>query len=704
MIRDLRWLIESGMSRIVPIDFEFNGTSEYSLNLVCCSMEVKGTVEEYWIYNDPDAKEALKKRLLSLRKQGFIFMTYNVIAEAHAFISLGIDPTKAKWIDLQQEYKMILNHNHEYMYGKQLIDGREVVTQPPVYGVETTVNNSKPKKSLAACTYKLLDIKIDTDHKDMMRDIIIEGDERKIKNYRYDIQKYCSSDIAYLRPIWSKMISIYDDYFKRSYEYTKKEMKDIGLTYNENKHITVTDEEVRWRGETAARTALMQATGYPVNVEKVTKFADSVSLILRELCEDINSQFDEELKFFKWNKKEQRYSLFQKPLKKWIHEKYEGRWLRTNPTKNKPNGDYSLSLDAWERHFSYSHDYPRNEVGAQVLRYLKTRRSLNGFLPKSPTAKNKENFFDSLGSDGRVRAYLNPYGAQSARFQPKATGFIPLKSAWMRSLIEPEKGKAIASYDYSSQEFLISALVAEDKNMIEAYKSGDVYLYFAKLAGAVPWDGKKDDYKEARNLFKSTTLGISYSMGEKALAAKLSMDTGKDVTVEDAKDLINKFNKAYPDYADFVDRFRFDYSKRRYTKAVDGWIMFADNDNKRSVSNQPIQTFGSCILRKAIQLCQDRGLKVLYPLHDALYIEYDIDKPKEVVIFEQCMREAFSFYFEGEIKDLAHELIRLDLNVWSPDYKDGQEVKFGDIRVKAQQVYVDERSESEYLRFKKYWE
>lgn len=42
--------------------------------------------------------------------------------------------------------------------------------------------------------------------------------------------------------------------------------------------------------------------------------------------------------------------------------------------------------------------------------------------------------------------------------------------------------------------------------MLKAYHSGDPYLYFAKLAGAVPKDGTKEEYSRERNLFKSTCI------------------------------------------------------------------------------------------------------------------------------------------------------------------------------------------------------
>lgn len=691
------------MSKLVPIDFEYKGTNQMQLNLVCCSLEVNGKTIEFWLLNDQHQKTALKSILLELREEGYTFVSFNVEAEAHAFISLGIDPTKCKWLDLEKEWKMLTNHNHKYMYGPQLIDGKKITTYPPVYGEEKSVSNARPPKNLAGFIYKILHVEIDTEHKNEMRDIIISGDDELILKNKTHIMNYCTSDIKYLVPGWSKVKEVYIDYFKRAYKYTKSEMKELGIDYNENEPVGVTTEEVYWRGESAARTAMMTAIGYPVNVAKVKKFASSVKDLLKELCEDINSQFPEEQRFFRWNNSHQRYSMFQKPLKEWIkNSEYADRWLMTKPSKTKPDGDLSLSLEAWEKHFSFRHDYPRGNVGAQILRFLKTRQSLNGFLPKSKNAKNKETFFDSLGSDGRVRPYLNSYGSSTGRFQPKSTSYIPLKAAWMRALIEPKPGKAICGIDYGSQEFLIAALISGDKNMVEAYKSGDVYLYFAKLAGAVPWDGLKKDYKKERDVFKSTTLGISYSMGPVALATKLTTDTGVFHDKKQAQELINKFHKAYPVYSDWIDSIKFDYSKRRYHKGLDGWTAFGDNDNGRSVSNHPIQKMGGSILRKAIQLSQDARLKVIMPLHDALYIEYDSSDLSQVDNFASRMREAFGFYFEN--RKLACDLIRLDANIWSPDYEEGEFQTPNGIIGKKQKIYIDERATVEYEKFRKYME
>lgn len=667
--------------KYIPIDFEYRGTNESKLDLICCSFTADGELYEYWL-QDEVTKKKCKEHLKCLRDLDYTFLVWNYIAEGQSFISLGLHPCKFKVIDLQIEYKMITNHHHQFMYGKHLLDGKEVKTSPPNYGAESTVSNARPKHSLSSGCYKLLDIKIDTDHKDEMRNICIYGTPKQLEENRKAIQDYCTSDIKYLEDIWEVIRKFYIGFFERKPDQIK--WKAIHL-----------------RADTMARTALMTSTGYPIDLEKMKNLAKNVKPMLKELCEDINSQFEYDL--FKWNNKEQRFGKDTKMMKKVIAEsEYSNKWIKTAPSTRFPKGSYSLALDAFEKHFSYSHTYPENNPFAQYMRYLKTTRSLNGFIPKGSNAKNKDTIFNSVGSDGRVRGYLNPYGSQSSRYQPKATSFIPLKSAWLRSLIMPKKGRAIAGIDYKSEEFLLGGLVSDDQNMLDAYRSGDVYLYFAKLAGAVPKDGTKSEYKKERDLFKSTTLGISYLMGPEALGRKLTGDTGRLVTTEEAKKLIKQFSDAYPGYTKWQDDCYYTYQRRRYWMLPCGWTMFGDNENSRSVKNMPIQGIGGSILRKAIELAQDEGLCVIFPLHDALYIEYDSNDLTAVDILRECMRKAFAFYFEDKLHTKAYQLIQFDIDIWGPDYDNGISFTPSGYECKRQNIYIDPRSSDEYEKFKKY--
>jgi hypothetical protein len=101
--------------------------------------------------------------------------------------------------------------------------------------------------------------------------------------------------------------------------------------------------------------------------------------------------------------------------------------------------------------------------------------------------------FDDLaiGPDGRNRTGLSPFRARTGRNQPSNAKFVFGPSRWLRSLIKPEPGRAVAYIDYGQQEHGIGAALSGDEAMQAAYRSGDPYLAFGKQCGAIPPDGTK---------------------------------------------------------------------------------------------------------------------------------------------------------------------------------------------------------------------
>jgi DNA polymerase-1 len=114
----------------------------------------------------------------------------------------------------------------------------------------------------------------------------------------------------------------------------------------------------------------------------------------------------------------------------------------------------------------------------------------------------------AVGSDGRNRTMLSPFGTVTARNAPSTTKFIFGPSVWLRGLIKPTEGYGLAYIDWSQQEFGGAAALSRDVNMKAAYASGDPYLAFAKQAGAVPPDGTKESHEKERDLFKTCVLGV----------------------------------------------------------------------------------------------------------------------------------------------------------------------------------------------------
>src|SRR5262249_35377804 len=91
----------------------------------------------------------------------------------------------------------------------------------------------------------------------------------------------------------------------------------------------------------------------------------------------------------------------------------------------------------------------------------------------------------AVGRDGRNRTLLSPFRARTSRNQPSNSKFIFGPSVWQRCLIKPPEGHGVAYIDYEQQEFGIAAALSGDGQMLDAYRTGDPYLAFAKQAGAV---------------------------------------------------------------------------------------------------------------------------------------------------------------------------------------------------------------------------
>jgi DNA polymerase family A len=679
--------------RFCYIDFEFNNIVHENVNLVCCSVKEEGQpVVNFWLHKDPKAQKALALYL----KQFTHFIAYSAIAEARSFLSLGLNPLDFQWIDLFLEYRCLTNHNDSLQWGEQLVEGivKRVSKPKPKWEREEgdDSNSFKATHSLAEATFKLTGKVRDTEHKTKMRDLIISAPDLFNEDEKNSIMAYCAEDVEFLPEIQDAVME----------QYSK---------LDENLDDTLLFSEMVERGRYAAHTAIMENRGYPINYEKTKNFSDSVSLILYDCQRDINKQFPQ-MKPFKWDKANGRFKWDQKITRDWISRRYtKDQWRLTDGGKS-GNKDYSLSLEAFERFFDFDHDYPRDNFGAQMVRYLKLKQSIYGFAV-SPD-KKKKTFWDFVGPDKMVRPYTNIYGSQSSRSQPSSTGFMFLKPAWMRALVEPPPGKLMAGIDYGSEEFFISALVAGDQNMIDSYLSGDVYLAFAKLAGMVPPEGTKETHKKERNLAKSTVLGISYLMSKYGLAIKLSGDSGEEWTEDDAEEMISAFYEAYPDLDEYQKQVLEEYAESGYLKTPCGWYLWGDNENFRSVTNFPIQGFGASVMRKAVDLAVAKGVDVVLTLHDALYIIFDEGDYNKLNLLAEAMTEAFAFYFPEPLKETARK-IKLDPFIWGPSMpaptfnKKGEpvfeEVDIGGVlgEVAVSNLYIDDRSMSDYHNFSKYF-
>ncbi len=248
-----------------------------------------------------------------------------------------------------------------------------------------------------------------------------------------------------------------------------------------------------------------------------------------------------------------------------------------------------------------------------------------------------------VGPDGRNRCLLSAFRAKTGRNQPSNSRFIFGPSCWLRGLIRPGPGMAVAYLDWGQQEFGIAGALSGDTAMMDAYASGDPYLTFAKQAGAVPDGATKQSHPDERGQFKVCALAVQYGMGAKSLAATLGVPEAQ------GRELLRLHRQTYPAFWRWagaaVDRAML----QGWLQTVFGWtIQVGPQSNPRSLANFPVQGNGSEMLRLACCLATERGITVCAPVHDALLVEGPAEEIEAVVAeTQQAMIEASRIVLDG---------------------------------------------------------
>jgi DNA polymerase I-like protein with 3'-5' exonuclease and polymerase domains len=267
----------------------------------------------------------------------------------------------------------------------------------------------------------------------------------------------------------------------------------------------------------------------------------------------------------------------------------------------------------------------------------------------------------AVGADGRNRTVLWPFKSKTSRTQPKAAQWIFSPAVWLRSLIKPGPGMAVAYIDYSSMEFLIGASLSDGhcgpiNNMLDMYRSGDPYRAFAVRVGAIPDNVstemlKKPEkyatnkemlldlerYAVVRDRYKNMLLAVQYGMMVDTLAARLGISTFE------AHEMLAQHHELFAQYWAWSDDWMQHSLQTGIMRTPTGWTCRTGitEFNERSIRNWPIQSVGADILRISCILATRHGIRLLAPVHDAVLIEAPIERiESDVALMQEIMRRA----------------------------------------------------------------
>ena len=672
--------------KYLALDFEYNQSNEPHMGLVSCDICTENNRHEsIWLYNDNLGKQRLRK-ILERVKDGYVLVAHNVIAEASCLIALGLNPRQFHWCDTMLEYRQLQNGNANWQYGwawkkegpfEKFIKTVPLIPPNRLHEMDETFGEEREriiafakkdgqshemvKPNLVNALKNILDVEISATVKHDTIDLILERKPEYSEDERKQILEYGASDTEYLIPLARKLRELVGVRTARA-----------GLA-PEN-----LDTAILWRGRAAANIATYTMAGMPVGRERWENLVANKQRAIREAIEVFSTQYDH---LCEWDVGEQKYKFKKFRTDAWAEDlvrRYGIKWPKTK------KGNYSMSTADGQPLSDY------RDIIPEILDYCRLQELIKGLGAHADEEEtierknaNKDVFADYLGSDDRVRPYYGPFGTQTGRNAPKAVGFIPAQSGWLRGLINPKPGRVLLECDYSSQEALIAAVLSGDSKLLYAYTSGDPYLAFAVEAGAAPKTATKKTHGEIRNLFKSTVLGLQYGMGAAKLSIKLTADTGKKVSIEKAKELIALHKQVYPTYYQWKEQ---QWEKYRGSAIPlmlpDWWYLDIHNSSRLSTLNFPVQGAGSSMMRHMIDILLDAGIQVVCPVHDSCIVECeetDIERVTKIVT--DAMLEA------------SKRVLRVDgMRVGKPEI------------LRHGEFWETEKNASSLKKFKKYFE
>lgn len=366
-----------------------------------------------------------------------------------------------------------------------------------------------------------------------------------------------------------------------------------------------------FRGQYMAANAIMEHNGIPIDKPTLDKMVEYWDVIKIELIKNVDKDFG----FYDG-------TVFK--------IKAFGEYLQNNRMawELTPTGQPKLDDETFG---SMVKTYPQ-------LRPLRDLRNIMGKLKIKDLP---------VGIDGRNRSMLSPFSTKTGRNAPKVK-FIFINPSWVRCLIRPEPGKALAYIDYGQEEFYIAAIFSNDPVMQRAYETGDPYLAFAKLAGAVPEGATKQSHKEIRDLFKTCCLGVQYGMKSESLAIQINKPEIY------ARELIHHHQRLFKDYWKWQDE---TLTQARFNLKIQtdyGWTLHLQSFDRKengTVKNFLMQATGAEILRVACYMLVQAGVKICAPVHDAILCEFDLNTVvDDVKKAESIMQEASKIVLNKPLK------------------------------------------------------
>ena len=287
-------------------------------------------------------------------------------------------------------------------------------------------------------------------------------------------------------------------------------------------------------------------------------------------------------------------------------------------------------------------------TNAEVLEELKNLHpAVEMLLEYRQLAKLKSTYADGLqecvAEDGRIHTTFNQTEARTGRISSLEPNLqnIPVRTEEgkrLRKYFTAPEGRVLCDADYSQIELRVLASIANDENMISAFKNGvDIHTATASQVFGIPVDMVSP---LMRSRAKAVNFGIVYGIG----AFSLSKDIG--VTRAEANEYIKNYLAGYPQVADYMENtitkakadgfVKTMFGRRRYLPELNNSNGMMRAFGERVARNAPIQGTAADIIKLAMIKVFERlekeipSASLILQVHDELIVECDRNDAEKV--------------------------------------------------------------------------
>ncbi len=310
------------------------------------------------------------------------------------------------------------------------------------------------------------------------------------------------------------------------------------------------------------------------------------------------------------------------------------------PFAKKTKTGYSTSADILEK---LAPDYP---IVSDILEYRQLTKL------KSTYADGLAAF---IGEDGKIHSIFHQKVTATGRLSSSDPNLqnipirMPLGRA-IRKVFVPEPGYVFVSADYSQIELRVLAHMADDQNLIDAYRhNADIHTATASQVFGVPMG---EVTPLLRRSAKAVNFGIVYGISAFGLSQDLN------ITRKEANEYIERYFATYPGIKTYLDgnvAFAKEYG---YVKTLYGRIrpipelsssnFMQRSFGERAAMNSSIQGTAADIIKIAmIQVSrrlreENLSSRLILQIHDELLVETREEETEEVykILKEEMMGAA----------------------------------------------------------------